>query len=303
MQMSFQLVKRASRRARLGGFLAAGLAAAPAFAPACAQELDSGWTRLRISSARLIAAPSADGWRAGVEIRLDPDVLTYWRTPGDAGAPPEFDFSASENVDKASVRYPVPTRFLEDGLNVFGYRDDVVFPLDLRLKDPGKPAKLALSMNYAVCGKICVPVTARLTLALPRVAAGGAPGEHEERLLAAQAKTPRPLAAGESARKVSMTREPGAARPTWRLRLRDGAEPSAPADLFAEAPPGWFFETRPGDAPGEFLIVQTEQPEGARHASVVLTLSGPQAYEFTVELDARRAVADGAPDREGEETQ
>ena len=44
--------------------------------------------------------------RPGIEIRLDPHFKTYWRTPGDIGLPPSFDWSGSENVRSVEVRWP-----------------------------------------------------------------------------------------------------------------------------------------------------------------------------------------------------
>ena len=46
-----------------------------------------------------------DGWRlsdgsrvAGIAIDFDPSWHTYWRVPGEAGIPPDFDWSGSENL-------------------------------------------------------------------------------------------------------------------------------------------------------------------------------------------------------------
>src|SRR3954451_2214485 len=46
--------------------------------------------------------------QAGVEMKLAPGWHTYWRYPGDSGVPPEFDFSSSDNLKSATVRYPAP---------------------------------------------------------------------------------------------------------------------------------------------------------------------------------------------------
>ena len=62
----------------------------------------SRWDGDDRSAARLIAGSSSDRtaplWRAGIEIRLKRGWHTYWRYPGDAGVPPEFDFQRSKNV-------------------------------------------------------------------------------------------------------------------------------------------------------------------------------------------------------------
>src|SRR5262249_7455419 len=64
--------------------------------PASAQDA-SNWDGQAHSAARLIAGAMSKNHefaflRAGIEIKLDPGWQTYWRDPGDSGAPPTFDF-------------------------------------------------------------------------------------------------------------------------------------------------------------------------------------------------------------------
>ena len=127
-----------------------------------------------VSSAALAAAPasgktgfSASLVAAGTEIRdpqiawvglnvkLDPGWHTYWKSPGDAGASPEFDWSKSQNVETATVEFPAPRRFTEAGLDTFGYGDRVLFPIKVRIKDPKAPAQLHLDVTLFVCSQIC----------------------------------------------------------------------------------------------------------------------------------------------------
>src|SRR5262245_4538089 len=54
---------------------------------------------------------------AGVEIALDPGWHTYWRSPGDSGIAPSFDFAGSRNLGPVEVAFPVPER-LDDGYSV-----------------------------------------------------------------------------------------------------------------------------------------------------------------------------------------
>ncbi len=59
----------------------------------------------RISSLRLIAGATAPSGkqRAGVQIMMSPGYKTYWRSPGDVGVPPVFDWSGSENIGGLDV--------------------------------------------------------------------------------------------------------------------------------------------------------------------------------------------------------
>lgn len=91
----------------------------------------------------------------GLHVRLGPGWHTYWRSAGDAGAPPEFDWSRSQNVAAATVEWPAPHRFVDAGIDTFGYADEVVFPVKLRLQDPHAPAHVSLKLALFVCGTIC----------------------------------------------------------------------------------------------------------------------------------------------------
>jgi DsbC/DsbD-like thiol-disulfide interchange protein len=315
MQMSFQLLKGAARPSRacaaLSLFMLGFVAELRADPHASADPYASAWSAGAKSAARLIAAPAPAGGpqMAGVEIRLDTGAHTYWRSPGEAGVPPVFDFAGSENIKNAVVSYPAPSRIDEAGFDLFGYRGDVIFPVDVELTDDSRPAVLALSLDYAVCGDICLPVKARATLALPaRPRAGAAPAESPPEaasLEAARAKTPVRLDAAGRDAKIAIAQEADAVHPTWRLRVKAEPETSAArdperasADLFVEFAEGWYFESKKTDDPNEFLIVEVGAPqpgiaaaaatsatETAAKIPVTITLTQPrQSYEFAVDL-------------------
>ena len=101
--------------------------------------------------------------RAGIEIRLEPGWQTYWRDPGDSGAPPRFDFSASENVKSVSVLWPAPQRFPDSaGGNSIGYVNHVILPLHVVPTDDTKQTALRLKLDYDICSNICIPIEANL---------------------------------------------------------------------------------------------------------------------------------------------
>ena len=95
-----------------------------------------------------------DAW-VGVHVRLGPGWHTYWRSPGDAGAPPEFDWRGSQNIAAAEVEWPAPHRIISAGIDTFGYGEDVVFPVRLRLRDPQAPTRVSLKLALFVCSTIC----------------------------------------------------------------------------------------------------------------------------------------------------
>lgn len=129
--------------------------------------LETGWlpaqTSLPVTKPDFSASLIAGGvdrsdpnvaW-VGVKVRLGPGWHTYWRSPGDAGAPPEFDWRGSRNVAAADVEYPAPHRITSAGMDTFGYADEVVFPVRLRLQDAHAPTQVSLKLALFVCSQIC----------------------------------------------------------------------------------------------------------------------------------------------------
>jgi DsbC/DsbD-like thiol-disulfide interchange protein len=111
----------------------------------------------------LVSGSNVDGlWQAGVLVELDKDWKTYWRNPGDAGIPPQFDWGASRNLGSVDVLFPVPTRFRDASGEAIGYHDRVLFPVSIKAADLEKPVLLKLKIFFAVCQTVCIPANAEL---------------------------------------------------------------------------------------------------------------------------------------------
>src|ERR1700726_3042549 len=151
--------------------VAATVFASSLAAEASAQD-SSPWQRDQHSAVRLRAGSRSGAvLLGGIGFQLQPGWKTYWRTPGDSGVPPRFDFSKSENIEAVTVMWPAPTKF-DDGAGGYslGYRDQVVLPLRIVAKNTDKPVTLRAGINYAVCEKLCIPVEASVELAFNSVA-------------------------------------------------------------------------------------------------------------------------------------
>jgi DsbC/DsbD-like thiol-disulfide interchange protein len=248
----------------------------------------STWAFAPKSSLRLIAAeggPVQSAYRAGIEIRLDPDAITYWRMPGAAGTPPVFSFEGSTNAAEIVVSYPAPMRIDEDGIEAFGYRNQVTFPLRVTPKDSSRPVLLMLNLSYAVCAQICIPARGDASLTLVPDQESETASQEAAVIAAAEALVPVHLTPQEGNAKVAIARVESAPSLSWRISPRSGRA----QDLFVEAPPGWSFDTRKTGQPNEFLIVEAERPSarGPRRPPVTLTVKDEnQSYEFVADLDA-----------------
>jgi len=132
----------------------------------------SPWYRSAELEARLITAVDSlaegqDSVEAGVQLRLADGWKTYWRTPGEVGLPPVFDWSASGNVADATMAWPAPTRFTAFDIENYGYAGEIVFPVRLTLDNAGAPAALRADADVLVCEQLCIPLAFTLDLLLP----------------------------------------------------------------------------------------------------------------------------------------
>ena len=267
------------------GFAAILFASSLAF-EARAQDA-SPWQRDGHSAVRLLAGSrSGTVLLGGIAFQLQPGWKTYWRTPGDSGVPPRFDFSKSENIEAVTILWPAPTKF-DDGAggHSFGYKQQVVLPLRIVTRDAGKPVTLRADINYAVCDKLCIPVDAKAELAFASVAS-----TEDSNLSDALNAVPKPATIGDS-------------NPlTIRDVKREGkanvlVDVSAPAgkdvSLFAEGPtPDWSLPVpkliEGGPSGGKRFAFELDGlPPGASADGAALKLTlvgGDRAYEFNVNL-------------------
>ncbi len=123
----------------------------------------------------VLAARLLSGWQtdsgtrmAALELALAPGWKTYWRSPGEAGIPPSFDFSASRNVRSVAFHWPRPSVFDLNGVTTIGYHDHLVLPIEVTPLDPAMPVTLRATVDLGVCKDICLPASVTLTTDLAR---------------------------------------------------------------------------------------------------------------------------------------
>jgi DsbC/DsbD-like thiol-disulfide interchange protein len=267
----------------------------------------SDWDAQPHTAARLIAGSTiknsgATLLRAGIEIKLDPGWHTYWRDPGDSGAPPKLDFSGSDNVKSVTVLWPAPQRFPDGaGGHSIGYFDHLILPLRVEPANTAKPSSLQLKLDYDVCDNICVPVESDLKLSL------SGNGAEDMAIEKAEVRVPRRVALGRSNQTESLAdmaitdkslailsahRVPGDGHD--RVVVEVAAPAGAQVDLFAEGPtPDWSLPLpeQTGDKSGttrQFTFDLDGLPPNAHAHGATLTLtavSGDDAIEVPVHLD------------------
>jgi DsbC/DsbD-like thiol-disulfide interchange protein len=254
-------------------------------ASAAQAEDASPWQTDSHSKVRLVAGSRTGAvMLGGIAIQLQPGWHTYWRNPGDSGVPPRFDFAKSDNLDSVTILWPAPVKF-DDGAGgaSLGYEKQVLLPMRVVAKDPGKPVVVRAAIAYAVCERICIPVEAHAELAFNSVAS-----TEDGALTAALDTVPKPASLGDGPLSVREVKREGK-NVSVEVVASDGQTPG----LYVEGPTqDWALPIPTLDKaspPGikRFRFDLDGLPSGATAdgATIKLTLVGAdKAYEYNVTL-------------------
>jgi DsbC/DsbD-like thiol-disulfide interchange protein len=200
------------------------LSALPVAASAAATDwIDEDGARIRLVAAE--PAPDATEIRAALVVELKPGWKTYWRDPGDAGVPPQFNLAGGSNVSAARMDFPAPERFEEGASKTNGYKHPVSFPITFTLGQAGKPSAVKAAAFLGICEEICVPVKVEFSLDVPPAA-----GSTADQMLVQAAFDALPKPANASFGLIRLSAQPKA------LDIEISAPPSAqPPELFIAA--------------------------------------------------------------------
>ncbi|MGL4234662.1 protein-disulfide reductase DsbD domain-containing protein [Tabrizicola sp.] len=216
----------------------------------------------------VLSATLLPGWQmesgahmAAMDLTLAPGWKTYWRSPGDAGIPPTFDWSGSENVKSVRIHWPAPEVFHTNGMQSIGYHEHLVLPLEITPIDPTRPVRLSVEMALGVCDEICLPASLELASDLTPP---GAPDASIKAALAQRAATAGEAGVTAVACAIDPIRD--GLRLTARVRLPDPGQPEVVAFETSDRDV-WVAEAVTQREGGE-LVAMTElvPPAGAPFA-------------------------------------
>ena len=115
---------------------------------------DSGWLRAADNdhaSVRLRAQPAEAGeTHLLLDVALEKDWKTYWRSPGEGGIAPSIAWQTPLPVQ---WYWPTPQRFDVAGIATQGYQGNVTFPLVVKGK---MPDTLAGVLTLSTCSDVCI---------------------------------------------------------------------------------------------------------------------------------------------------
>lgn len=144
------------------------------------------------SQDKVLQASVLNGWTteagtrmAALRLDLAPGWKTYWRSPGSAGIPPQFDWSGSDNLKSVRIHWPAPSVFHTNGMQTIGYKEQLILPVELIPLDPSRPIRLEVSLDMGICRDICLPAEVELNAGLMM------PGARDPLIDAALARQPK----------------------------------------------------------------------------------------------------------------
>jgi suppressor for copper-sensitivity B len=237
----------------------------------------SEWTRTRMADIRLVSAASGTGDGTtvplGLQFKLAEGWKIYWRTPGDAGFPPDLEIKSSENLRDLEWQWPVPHRFSLFGQESHGYKDEVVFPITARLAEPGMPLEVDAVVHALACSEICVPLDAAISFALP--AGPGGPTVFTQLVSRYRSLVPGPLD-GTGLSVVAV--DPIGSPKPHSLKVTISSDiPLVGPDVFVEAGDGYTFGkpsvALAADGRAAELTLPASQPKGGSLAARPVTLT------------------------------
>ena len=112
--------------------------------------------------------PGEPFW-VGLQQQITPGWHTYWRNPGDSGAPTTLAFDLPDGFTAGEIQWPIPHRIPYGQLMNFGYKDEVLLTVLITPPAtlPSDDITLKAAAEWLVCEDICIPEDAELALTLP----------------------------------------------------------------------------------------------------------------------------------------
>jgi DsbC/DsbD-like thiol-disulfide interchange protein len=164
--------------ARSGGVLSTGVLVALSLQSLAvhAQAPSARHTRASLLSEADAARPGQP-MTVGIRLQMEKGWHTYWRNPGDSGLPTRARWELPAGLTAGEIQWPYPSRFTSGPLVNYGYENDVLLPVEIRV--PASVAesqvRIAVRVDWLECQEACLRGRADLSLTLP-VRATSAPG-------------------------------------------------------------------------------------------------------------------------------
>jgi thiol:disulfide interchange protein/DsbC/DsbD-like thiol-disulfide interchange protein len=247
-------------------------------------------------AADVAAVAPGEPFRVGLRLRLAPGWHSYWRNAGDAGAPTEIGLTLPEGAAAGPVAWPAPERIPYGPLVNFGYKGEILLPLEIRppaTLAPGDVFRIEAEATWLVCEQVCIPEEGRFTLTLP-VAGRAVPSPSAAPLFEANAAripraAPWTAGAGATGRQASLTLAGPGLAPALVQEAFFFPHASGVIDNTAPQPVAW----RDGAMTLGVTLLEGQRP-AALEGTVVLRDAGGQRAGFEVAAPVAGPAASAA---------
>ncbi len=92
-------------------------------------------------------------------MKMEPGWHTYWKNPGEAGMATKIEWQFPPGVTAGEIQWPLPEKLPPAEVTTYGYNDEVVLIVPLKLATDLKPGPLDLKakVSWLECKESCVP--------------------------------------------------------------------------------------------------------------------------------------------------
>ena len=139
-------------RVRRFGIILAGWFCLAAFTASAAH------TQARLILSASTARPG-DTVLVGVDMKMEPAWHTYWKNPGAAGYATKIEWQLPPGVTAGDIQWPLPNKLPPAEVTTYGYDNEVVLLVPLKLAADLKPGPLNLKakVSWLECKEACIP--------------------------------------------------------------------------------------------------------------------------------------------------
>lgn len=133
-----------------------------------AKPVQAGHVEAELISEISSIAPGEPFWVA-LRLRMDDDWHINWSNPGDFGLAPTIVWQLPEGFTAGEIHWPVPHRLIFSPFIGYGYEGEKILPVKIippKSVLPGTEVRIEAAADWVVCGEVCIPGGAKLSLEL-----------------------------------------------------------------------------------------------------------------------------------------
>jgi thiol:disulfide interchange protein/DsbC/DsbD-like thiol-disulfide interchange protein len=152
-------------------------------------------TEVRLMLSANPVQPGDTVW-AGIELKMEPGWHTYWKNPGAAGMATKIEWQLPPGVTAGDIQWPLPEKIPPAEITTYGYQDEVVLLVPLKVAADLKPGPLDLKakVSWLECKEACLPGSGDVEAPL-NIGTETKPSAEATVIESWQGRIPRPLSA------------------------------------------------------------------------------------------------------------